>query len=190
MWRSMRGAWSRLPSRSGPRGPRRPWWQRPLALVLAVPVLLALAWLAPGGFVGDPALSGTARVVDGDTLVVAGRTIRLEGIDAPEARQTCERDGHAWACGAQAAHELRLMVQGRAVTCRASDQDRYGRSLARCEAGGEDLGAALVRQGWAVAYARYSWRYLPEEWRARWQGLGLWAGRFQAPEDWRRAHTR
>jgi endonuclease YncB( thermonuclease family) len=36
---------------------------------------------------------GQARVIDGDTLVIAGQHIRLDGIDAPETKQVCKRDG-------------------------------------------------------------------------------------------------
>ena len=42
-------------------------------------------------------------VVDGDTLRIDGERIRLHGIDAPEAGQTCARpDGGTWNCGASA----------------------------------------------------------------------------------------
>jgi endonuclease YncB( thermonuclease family) len=161
---------------------------------LLVPVLLLIAAgavsLLPGFFDTGSAISGFARVVDGDTLAVAGRNVRLEGIDAPESRQTCHRDGVRWPCGAQATQQLSLLVQGRVVDCTPSGEDRYGRTLARCRAGGEDVAVAMVRDGWAVAYTTYSWRYLPEELRARWRGAGLWAGSFQAPEDWRREHRR
>ncbi|MGG5819758.1 thermonuclease family protein [Falsiroseomonas sp. HW251] len=164
---------------------------RPLVLLV---IVAGAAWLLarPDALspAREPSLSGFARAVDGDTLAIGARRIRLAGIDAPESAQICERDGSAWPCGALAAQALAGMVQGRVVTCSQSGEDRYGRALARCEAAGEDLGAAMVRLGWAVAYARYSWRYIPQEWQARWRGVGLWAGRFETPEDWRRAHSR
>ena len=40
-------------------------------------------------------LVGTARTLDGDSLVVAGVPLDLHGIDAPEPDQRCERDGLA-----------------------------------------------------------------------------------------------
>ncbi|MDP3546623.1 MAG: thermonuclease family protein, partial [Phreatobacter sp.] len=63
-----------------------------LWLVLAVAAVTALAvWQALHG--GKPGLTinGHARIVDGDSLVVAGVEIRLFGIDAPELFQRCTR---------------------------------------------------------------------------------------------------
>jgi hypothetical protein len=48
-----------------------------VALAIAAPALAA-------------EITGPARVIDGDTLDLAGTRIRLWGIDAPETRQTCE----------------------------------------------------------------------------------------------------
>src|SRR5688572_22588959 len=45
---------------------------------------------------------GTARVLDGDTLDLAGHRIRLYGIDAPESRQICQRQGRSYGCGREA----------------------------------------------------------------------------------------
>ena len=64
-------------------------------------------------------------------------------------------------------------------------RDRYKRTLALCQANGEDLGARLVRDGLALAYRRYSGLYLTPEADARAAGRGLWAGRFTPPEVWR-----
>ncbi|WP_457585948.1 thermonuclease family protein [Ensifer canadensis] len=57
-------------------------------------------------------LSGVASASDGDSLRLDGRRIRLEGIDAPEIGQTCNRDGAEWDCGADARQRLRAMVAG------------------------------------------------------------------------------
>ncbi|MBW8267890.1 thermonuclease family protein [Caldovatus aquaticus] len=132
------------------------------------------------------ALQGAARVVDGDTLEVMGRRVRLYGIDAPESDQDCERDGRAYACGAAAARALADLVAGREVRCAGRGEDRYGRTIAVCRANGTDLGEAMVRSGWAVAFRRYAEDYAAAETAARREGRGLWAGRFEAPEDWRR----
>lgn len=154
-----------------------------LLLVLALAGLAAL--LVPGD--GAPTLAGPAQVVDADTLVVAGQRVRLHGVDAPEAAQTCLRDGLPWRCGAEATEALRRFLGARPVACTPLDRDRYGRVVARCRAGGQELGAWLVEQGLAVAATDHSWRYLPEELRARAAGRGLWAGEFQRPAEFRRA---
>jgi endonuclease YncB( thermonuclease family) len=170
---------------------RRPGSRRLRRGVL--PLLLALlglgaAWLSdllpwPAG--AD--LSGPAAVVDGDTLQVEGERVRLMGVDAPESRQSCERDRATWPCGAEATAALRRFLQGREVRCTLEEErDRYGRALGRCRAGEEDIGAWLVRRGLAVAYTDYSYRYLPQELLARWEGQGLWAGSFERPAEWRR----
>lgn len=43
-------------------------------------------------------VSGSVKVIDGDTLVLDGKRIRLVGIDAPELRQVCQRDNQPWPC--------------------------------------------------------------------------------------------
>jgi len=138
-----------------------------------------------GGRGQAPALSGPAVVQDGDTIMVGGHRIRLHGVDAPELDQTCMRSGMAWPCGREAALALARRVQGREVSCRGVELDRYGRLVARCSVDGESLNGWLVREGWAVAYRRYSNDYLLEEWTAWWHGRGLWAGTFDPPEVWR-----
>src|SRR5512134_3644315 len=94
-------------------------------------------------------VTGTARVIDGDTIVVAGERIRLQGIDAPELQQTCTAFGQEWPCGRTSAEWLRDHLNGRQVECVGHARDRYGRLLAVCYVGGEDqndprgLGARL-----------------------------------------------
>jgi endonuclease YncB( thermonuclease family) len=130
-------------------------------------------------------LSGTARVVDGDTLVIGGEHVRLSGIDAPELDQTCRRDGQNWACGDWARADLKQRLNGRTVACDGVDRDRYGRLLAICNLDGADIGRTLVRDGVAFAYRRYSADYIPEERIAASERRGLWAGTAQAPEIFR-----
>ena len=96
-------------------------------------------------------LSGPARVIDGDTLEVAGRRVRLHGRDAPERSQACERGGRRYACGQAAARALAALLAGRAVRCTARGRNRYGRTVAVCRVGGADVGEAMVHSGWAVA---------------------------------------
>lgn len=99
---------------------------RALAIAAAIGMVLAFA-------LGRNARAGEALVIDGDTLALDGRTVRLWGIDAPEIRQTCANgNGDRYRCGIAAARALETIIIGRDVTCTAIDTDRYGRDVARC----------------------------------------------------------
>jgi endonuclease YncB( thermonuclease family) len=50
--------------------------------------------------------------------------------------------------------------------CEAISRERYGRTVARCMAGGEDLGAGMVSAGWAWTYTAFSDQYVDAERRA------------------------
>ena len=124
-------------------------------------------------------------MVDGDTLRLGDRTLRLAGVDAPERGQTCsDAAGASFDCGAAAAEALSRLVNGRSVVCRVQGRDRFGRGLGVCQAGGAELNAGLVMAGWALAYD--SDAMLVVEVQARLAGRGLWAGGFVRPEEWRR----
>ena len=150
--------------------------------------LLAAALIAAIVYLPGEEVEGRPSALDGDSLRVGGREIRLFGIDAPEARQTCERaDGTPWACGREAGAMLGRLTAAAPVACRGRNEDRYGRLVATCKAGGLDLGAEMVRRGMAVAYRTHATVYAGEEDEARKARRGLWAGRFEPPWDWRKA---
>jgi endonuclease YncB( thermonuclease family) len=131
-------------------------------------------------------VSGQASVMDGDTLEMHGQRIRLHGIDAPETPQHCYLpDGRTWRCGHTAARRLQDFIGSKTVTCAQKDRDRYGRIVAVCAAGGDDLGAWLVEHGWALAYARYSQAYAARQKRAEAVRAGIWRSRFRKPWEWR-----
>lgn len=131
-------------------------------------------------------ISGTASVVDGDTLEIHDQRIRLHAVDAPEGRQICQRGGEAWRCGQASALALSDKIGRRPVRCDQVDIDRYKRIVAKCFAGGEDLGEWLVGQGLAVAYRQYGKDYVRAEDQAREERRGLWVGEFVMPWEWRR----
>ncbi len=143
--------------------------------------------LAFPAFSSEP-LAGRASVIDGDTIEIHGTRIRLEGIDAPESRQTsmAKEMGEVVRCGQKAAFFLADLLAEHVVTCTETGKDRYRRTLAHCEVEGQDVGASMVRAGWALAFVRYSREYLPQEDEARAGGAGMWATEFVAPWDWRK----
>ena len=130
-------------------------------------------------------ISGTAKVVDGDSLEIAATRIRLFGIDAPEGRQHCTRDSTDWPCGAEAAKKLRSLIGDEPINCIERDVDQYDRVVAVCGNAATELNSAVVRAGLALAYRHYSNDYVGEEDDARRAKRGMWAGEFTAPWDYR-----
>ena len=143
---------------------------------------MAFACVNPGH---AQTVQGSASAVDGDTLEVAGKRVRLFGIDAPETDQTCQKDGASWACGKAATEQLSALVLSQQVDCRGTGVDQYGRMLAVCTAGAEQLNQVMIEQAWAVAYRQYSDDYSAAELHARSNRLGIWSSTFLLPSDYR-----
>lgn len=132
------------------------------------------------------ALAPDVRVLDGDTLRLGDRTLRLYGLDAPERGQQCaDAAGRTYDCGAAAAAALARLVAERAVECRLHGRDRFGRALGICHADGVELNASVVSAGWALADAARQPTLVPLEAAARASHRGLWAGGFEPPAHWR-----
>jgi endonuclease YncB( thermonuclease family) len=129
-------------------------------------------------------IEGNAKPVDGDSFNIE---IRLFGIDTPEASQTCkDSTGADYPCGRIASDAMAALLDGKTVVCEKQDQDmKHGRPVAICYADGVDVGAEMVERGLAVAYRKYSDKYVPQEERARAAKRGLWAGTFEWPWDYR-----
>jgi len=150
-----------------------------LTLILSL-VFLTLPSIAVADVTGKP------RVVDGDTIWIGETKIRLHGIDAPEMKQTCIKGDEKYSCGQAATVALKEMLTDRDVKCQGKDVDRYGRIVAVCFVGEVDINASMVVLGWALAYRRYSMDYVDEEATAKASRVGMWAGEFVEPWEWRR----
>ena len=131
--------------------------------------------------------SGTAAevtVLDGETLRLGDRTLRLKGLDAPERGEMCRSPtGQSVDCAAAAAAELSRLVRGRALTCEVQGRDSFGRGLGRCDAGGTNVNQALIAAGFAIAGPGIRGSLVTAEQEARAAGRGLWSA--GAPESWR-----
>ncbi|HEX7854262.1 MAG TPA: thermonuclease family protein [Sphingobium sp.] len=156
----------------------------------AVPVLLLLllalyAWHG-GGQDGGRLIDAEGRrvlVADGDTFRIWGDTIRLAGIDAVERTQFCmDERGNAWSCGQSAREALEQLVAKGGLRCIAIEQDRYGRTVARCTGKDGDIGAGMTSLGWAISTGT---AYTRQEQAARDAKRGIWAGTFEVPSVWR-----
>ena len=122
--------------------------------------------VASMGSAEHPVLRGTGAAIDGDTLTVAGVTVRLLHIDAPETGQPF---------GPEATDMLATLVAGAPVVCRGGSDDPYGRRLAKCTASGRDLAAEMAAQGGAAVFRRYGDTHSGLEAEARRARRGLWA---------------
>jgi len=163
------------------------------ALLLLAGLLLMLALMRGPPELLTDADGARVFVVDGDSLRIGNRMIRLEGMDAVELHQLCRgNDGAQWSCGLEARGALSSMTARGGLVCESRAADQYGRALSFCSTkGSPDLAADLVAQGWAVSGdGRSDGPYGAEQDEARSGGRGIWRGSFERPADWRTAHPR
>ena len=124
-------------------------------------------------------------VIDGDSLMVNGVEVRLEGIDAPEYHQECyDQNDVSYPCGKKA-YEFLLKIVGQDTVCKEIEKDRYQRSVAICVSQGKNLNREMIVNGWAVAYTSYTNAFAKEEKEAQNAKRGIWKGRFMHPELYR-----
>ena len=127
------------------------------------------------------------KIIDGDTIILNSEKIRFYGIDTPEIKQTCTNsNGQTYSCGVKATLELKKIIGSRKVSCIKKTKDRYKRSISICYVDGNDINSLMVKKGWALAYRKYSKKYIKEEAIAKSNKSGIWSGNFIAPWKWRR----
>lgn len=125
-------------------------------------------------------------MIDGDSIRIADTELRLQGIDAPEGKQTCRIEGRDWGCGKTATKALRQIVGSANIRCTWTERDRYERALATCYKDGYDIAALMADHGMALACRNYSDAYVANEDRAKAAKKGVWDTEFIPPWDWRR----
>ena len=126
------------------------------------------------------------KITDGDTIKINGEKIRFSGIDTPELKQNCIKEGESDPCGITAKQILIDKIGNNKVICISEGKDQYKRTLAECFVNDESLSSYLVRSGYAFAYRRYSKKFIPDEDYARINKIGIWAMKFEYPWDYRR----
>lgn len=112
------------------------------AMAVTVWLLAASAQAWPSAWV--------SWVMDGDTVLLVPEgerepvRVRIVGIDAPE---SCQPGGE------RSRDALISRVLRKTVQLEPKGQDSYGRQLGKLWVGEEDVGAGMVRAGWAWAYS-------------------------------------
>ena len=130
---------------------------------------------------------GIPVITDGDTIKILKNKIRLHGIDAPEKNQKCTKNEKMYNCGVVATEALIKKIGKNIVSCRTqNNKDRYNRLIGVCFIEHENLNKWMVRNGYAIAYRRYSEDYISDEEFAKINKIGLWSGTFLTPEKWRK----
>lgn len=154
-----------------------------LAGILCLAALPLLAHAAPQIWSGVVTL-----VVDGDTVHVRAapnaepRSVRIQGIDAPE---SCQPHGR------ESTQALRGVALGRTVTVMTRQQDDYGRDLAVVQLDREDLGQRMVSAGhaWSYRFKQDPGPYAAQERQARRDKRGLFSDEAaEYPGKFRRRH--
>ena len=157
--------------------------------IISIIILFFFQNIQASEIIGDP------KVIDGDTIHIKSYKIRLEGIDAPEIKQKCKKPylqimlfnfQKDYYCGLISKKRLTQKIANKRVRCILLGKDRYKRYLAKCLKGTIDLNRWMVRNGYAIAYRKYSKIYVLDENFAKEEKLGLWSGTFIKPEKWRK----
>ena len=155
-------------------------------------IIFIILFLTP---VKSEVISGNAFIIDGDTIRINNKKIRLHGIDAPEIKQLCQKVFLSiffisfeknYKCGELSKKKLENYIKNNIIRCKIEGIDRYKRILGTCYKNTININSRMVRNGYAVAYKKYSKKYLTAEKEARKDELGLWKGTFEMPWDWRK----
>ena len=140
-------------------------------------------------------ISGVAKVIDGDTIKIDNKKIRLMGIDAPENKQKCKQIWLSisfisfekeYPCGLIATNKLKTKIDDKFVICNYTNRDRYKRYIAECFLNKTNINSWMVLIGHAVAYKKYSKKFVAQENIAKKEKLGLWSGTFEMPWVYRK----
>ena len=118
------------------------------------------------------------------------RPLRLKigftGIDKPELKQTCVKEGAIDPCGVIAKEILIKKIGDNKVNCSSEGKDQYKRTLVECFVNDESLSSYLVRSGYAFAYRRYSKKFIADENYAKDNAIGMWSMKFDYPWVYRK----
>jgi endonuclease YncB( thermonuclease family) len=128
----------------------------------------------PNGPVPDIILDPPYVVLDATSFKNGLSEIQLLDIEGPTGNAVCkDAEGLRWACGLRARAALHNLLRASTLRCRSVNDITAKRFGAYCAITGDDVGAALVRNGWARPRSD---AYAAEVAEARRNRAGLWNG--------------
>ncbi len=140
---------------------------------------------------------GISKVIDGDTILINSHKIRFYGIDAPEKNQFCKKTylslffislDKDYPCGKISKNKLKKITNNHLIKCHLKGKDRYKRFIGECFKNKLNLNSWMVRNGYALAYTKYSKKFISEQEIAKKNKHGIWIGKFQEPWIWRKTN--
>jgi endonuclease YncB( thermonuclease family) len=154
----------------------RKFWTLVFSMLLAAPAF---------GDTAPDQITGTPEVIDADILKFGQQRVILWGVDAPDQKQTCQMNDAVWGCYDVAKRHLQLLAGRGQVTCHFQGKpDPFGRRFGICDSGGEDLNAAMVSAGLALAFDEETDAYDAQMADAITAGAGLWQPGVSFEEPW------
>lgn len=150
-----------------------------LSLLTLLATAIASDAVTAGAVRAEQPLRGPATVIDGDTLVIAGRLLDLQGIEAPEIGRRCRLRDKDFDCGQISRSALLDLTAETEVICHVDASLTPG--TARCLADDYDLSEGMVYTGWALADRDVGQHYLDLETGAQAAQRGFWRGEFLKP---------
>lgn len=157
--------------------------------------LAALAlMLAVSGASAQEVVTGAAKVVDADIIMVEKQRVILWAVDAPERPQKCYVGDLLWDCYGAARQALGELIASGEASCTLTpgEPDKFNRRYGVCTSAGKDVGAELVRLGMARAFVEQGDDYLEQEEEAKAAAVGVFqaGAKVDAPWEWRKTDPR
>lgn len=146
-------------------------------VLLALLIVVIVGGVLPAQVRAD--IESYAIVKDDASLLIRGKTIRLFGIYIPPSAKHCGTTLRPARCASRASLALDFLIQG-FVRCTEKGKYRDGSISALCRvrhtafSDGQDLGAYLIREGWALALPNAPFEYLALQRIARAHHKGVW----------------
>ncbi len=141
----------------------------------------------------DKKFYGKVFVLDGDSIKVGKKEVRLFGLDAPEYKQSCfDAQNEEYACGQASRDFLSNLANGKEANCIYAEKDKYDRFLSKCFIGEVSINEEIVKNGMGVIYnfTESDEKMDALEIAAKKKKLGIWQGTFQLPKEYRKSHPR